>query len=53
VTVPPFYAFRFWIGLPDVLTDIEVRRRQVARELGRLSVTLSAKGYKRVSLIHL
>jgi hypothetical protein len=44
VSVPPYHAFRFWIGLPEILTDVEVRRRQVARELGQLNVTLSTKG---------
>jgi hypothetical protein len=46
VTVPSYHHARFWIGLPEALSDVDVRRKHEARELGLLRVTLAAGAHK-------
>jgi hypothetical protein len=45
VVVGSYRAFRCWIGLPDNFTAVEVRRRQLARELGKLKFRVRVGEY--------
>jgi hypothetical protein len=46
VKVPPFRRTRFWIGLPDVVESIDIRRRHLRKTLGNVQLQASVNGVR-------